>query len=87
MGIVLEVDDVDAWYERIKALIPIEGKPQTQHWNGRNFFVHDPGGVPIEIYMPFKKQKHSGIGFGSASRSIADIKRGKIDITAGESVL
>ena len=55
MDIVLEVDDVDAWYERIKALIPVEGEPQIQHWDGRNFFVHDPDGVPFEIYTHLKK--------------------------------
>ncbi len=44
-------DDVDREYERLAALgIPsLTGKPVTQAWGQRNFFIADPEGNYIEI--------------------------------------
>ena len=48
----LEVEDVDAEYERIKALgIPFLKLPATYPWGARSFWFRDPDGNIVDFYM------------------------------------
>jgi catechol 2,3-dioxygenase-like lactoylglutathione lyase family enzyme len=50
MWIAVDVDNVDAEYERIRALgIPIEAALRDEPWGDRHFVVLDPNGIGIDI--------------------------------------
>ena len=50
--IEIQVDDVDAQYERLKALgIPIVKPPTTQTWGRRSVWFRDPDGNIVNFYM------------------------------------
>ncbi len=48
-----EVDDVDAEYERLKALqVEVVKPPQTHPWGCRSFWFRDPDGNLIDFLTP-----------------------------------
>ncbi|MEO1144914.1 MAG: VOC family protein [Cyanobacteria bacterium J06638_22] len=48
--ITLDVDDVDAEYDRIKAMnVPIEVELRDEPWGDRHFAFVDPNGIGIDI--------------------------------------
>ena len=48
--LTMEVDDVDAWYERLKAEgIDIKINLRDEPWGDRHFAIEDPNGVGIDI--------------------------------------
>jgi catechol 2,3-dioxygenase-like lactoylglutathione lyase family enzyme len=51
MDLVFQVDDVDGWYERLRAVPPGDLTPPTNtDWGGRNFYLTDPDGIRIEFF-------------------------------------
>jgi catechol 2,3-dioxygenase-like lactoylglutathione lyase family enzyme len=51
----LEVDDVDATYERLVAEgLEFEGPPQDRPWGVRSTATTDPAGHSVEITTPFR---------------------------------
>ena len=47
----IKVDDVDAWYERLKGLpVHIEGPPHDQMWGLRSLRLRDPNGFRVYLY-------------------------------------
>lgn len=53
--LTIEVDDVDAWYEKIKKLkIPITIDLRDEPWGDRHFAIVDPNGIGIDMvtYAP-----------------------------------
>jgi len=50
--IELEVDDVDAEYQRLVGLgVPVVKPPTTQDWGRRSAWFRDPDGNVINLYM------------------------------------
>ncbi|GAB3249278.1 VOC family protein [Larkinella harenae] len=50
MYLTIEVDDVDAEYERIRSLnVPIEIEIRDEPWGDRHFAIVDPNGIGIDI--------------------------------------
>ena len=48
--IAIDVEDVDAEYQRIKGLgIPVEADIQDEPWGDRHFVVVDPNGIGVDI--------------------------------------
>ncbi len=48
--IAIDVDDVDAEYDRIRSLdIPIEVPIRDEPWGDRHFVIVDPNGVGVDI--------------------------------------
>lgn len=48
--LTIEVDDVDAEYEHIKALnVPIEIELRDEPWGDRHFAIVDPNGIGIDV--------------------------------------
>ncbi|WP_128543149.1 VOC family protein [Larkinella soli] len=48
--LTVEVDNVDAEYERIRALgVPVEIELRDEPWGDRHFAVVDPNGIGIDI--------------------------------------
>ena len=48
--ITIEVENVDAEYERIKAMnIPIEVDLRDEPWGDRHFAVVDPNGIGVDV--------------------------------------
>lgn len=48
--VAIDVDDVDAEYERIQAMgIPIEVELRDEPWGDRHFAVIDPNGVGVDV--------------------------------------
>ena len=52
--IMNDIDDVDAWYEFLKANnVTIKKEPKTHRDGARSFYCADPGGVIVQmIYHP-----------------------------------
>jgi catechol 2,3-dioxygenase-like lactoylglutathione lyase family enzyme len=53
--LTVEVSDVDAEYERIKALgVPIAVELRDEEWGDRHFAIVDPNGIGVDIvtYSP-----------------------------------
>jgi len=49
----LEVDDVDAEYQRMRgAGIDTDGPPRDNPWGDRSFTVVDPNGISLHIHQP-----------------------------------
>lgn len=51
LHLCVEVDDVDATYERVRADGRLHVGPvvRREPYGGRSFYVHDPDGVPVEL--------------------------------------
>lgn len=50
--LTIEVDQIDAEYERIKALgVPIEIELRDEPWGDRHFAIVDPNGIGIDVVM------------------------------------
>jgi predicted enzyme related to lactoylglutathione lyase len=48
--IAVDVDDVDAEYQRIKSLgTPIEAEIRDEPWGDRHFVIVDPNGIGVDI--------------------------------------
>lgn len=48
--IAVDVDDVDAEYQRIKSLgAPIESEIRDEPWGDRHFIIADPNGIGVDI--------------------------------------
>ncbi|GAB3328400.1 VOC family protein [Larkinella ripae] len=48
--LTIEVDDVDAEYERIKALnVPFEIEIRDEPWGDRHFAIVDPNGIGVDV--------------------------------------
>jgi len=46
-----EVENVDAWYDRVKARdIPIRGELADKPWGHRTFSLTDPCGIKVIVY-------------------------------------
>ena len=59
MYLAIEIDDVDAWYQRLAdAGVPIEVPPRDLPWGHRAFRFRDPEGLVISLYSVLS-QKHS----------------------------
>ena len=50
LWIAVDVDDVDAEYDRIKSMnIPIEVELRDEPWGDRHFALVDPNGIGIDV--------------------------------------
>ena len=50
--VTLEVEDVDAEFERVKQLgIPIEIELRDEEWGDRHFAVVDPNGIGVDVII------------------------------------
>lgn len=48
--IAIEVEDVDAEYQRIKSLgMPIEAEIRDEPWGDRHFVIVDPNGIGVDV--------------------------------------
>ena len=55
--LTIEVDDVDAWYGKIKKLkIPIAIDLRDEPWGDRHFAIVDPNGIGIDMVAYAPKQ-------------------------------
>jgi catechol 2,3-dioxygenase-like lactoylglutathione lyase family enzyme len=51
LEIAYEVDDVDAWYQRVhRKGLPIQGDLTNKPWGHRSFSVIDPDGVKVILF-------------------------------------
>src|SRR5437588_661089 len=51
VGLVIEVDDVDAWYQRaVQKGLPIAEGLVNQKWRHRSFQLTDPAGVGLYLF-------------------------------------
>lgn len=48
----LEVDDVDAWHDRLRAALTVVRPLQDNPWGDRSFVVLDPAGVAVYVHTP-----------------------------------
>jgi predicted enzyme related to lactoylglutathione lyase len=48
----LQVDDIDAEYERLKGRVSILREIQMMPWGNRTFQFRDPEGTLVALYMP-----------------------------------
>ncbi|WP_300663683.1 VOC family protein [Fluviicola sp.] len=58
MYLTIEVEDVDAWYERMKQKgIEIKIELRDEPWGDRHFAIQDPNGIGIDMveYAPQEK--------------------------------
>lgn len=46
----IQVDSVDAWFERLDGSIEMEG-PVTRPWGNRYLWIRDPDGVRLALYQ------------------------------------
>jgi catechol 2,3-dioxygenase-like lactoylglutathione lyase family enzyme len=47
----VQVDDVDAWYQRLFALgARFTHEPEDMPWGARHAFLHDPDGYRLSLY-------------------------------------
>lgn len=50
--LALEVDDVDAEYQRlVQSDAPIVAEPKNEKWGDRHFVIEDPNGMGVDVYM------------------------------------
>jgi catechol 2,3-dioxygenase-like lactoylglutathione lyase family enzyme len=50
--LALEVEDVDAEYERLRqTAAQVLTEPETEAWGDRHFVMKDPNGMGVDIYM------------------------------------
>jgi catechol 2,3-dioxygenase-like lactoylglutathione lyase family enzyme len=50
--LALEVEDVDAEYERLRQTgMELLTSPKTEDWGERHFVLQDPNGVGVDVYM------------------------------------
>jgi uncharacterized glyoxalase superfamily protein PhnB len=53
LSLYVEVDDVDATYERVRATgAPVDGPPSDKPWGDRSFALADPQGVRVYLFSP-----------------------------------
>ncbi|MCA9649553.1 MAG: VOC family protein [Myxococcales bacterium] len=51
----IEVDDVDAEYQRIRSAgVDTDGPPRDNPWGDRSFTVVDPNGIALHIHQPIE---------------------------------
>jgi len=50
--IELQVDDIDAEYDRLKERVPLVHELKTMPWGNRTFQFRDPEGNAVSLYMP-----------------------------------
>jgi catechol 2,3-dioxygenase-like lactoylglutathione lyase family enzyme len=49
--LALEVEDVDAEYERLtRSHAPVLTAPETEPWGDRHFVMKDPNGMGVDVY-------------------------------------
>lgn len=49
----IQVDDVDAWYERLREMdVTIESTPNNKMWGLRAMGLRDPNGVYVYLFTP-----------------------------------
>lgn len=48
----LQVDDLDAEYERLKGAVPLVHEPKLMPWGNKTFQFRDPEGTAVSLYMP-----------------------------------
>ena len=53
VAVGLEVDDVDAWYDRVVRQGATPNAPPVDAFRKRGFGVSDPNGVPVNVYTTF----------------------------------
>lgn len=59
--VIFYVTDVDALYERARALgLPPENPPHDAPWGERYFHLTDPDGHELSFAMPLQAQRQSG---------------------------
>lgn len=56
MWVTVEVDDVDAEYQRIQGLAaPIEQTLRDEPWGDRHFVVVDPNGIGVDVVSRYAR--------------------------------
>ncbi len=48
----LQVDDIDAHYERLKDKVTLVHEMKTMPWGNKTFQLRDPEGTAVSLYMP-----------------------------------
>ncbi|MGH2963798.1 MAG: VOC family protein [Solirubrobacterales bacterium] len=52
-AVVIEVDDVDAWSDRLRqAAVSIDQQPTDKPWGHRDLVIHDPSGLRLVFFSP-----------------------------------
>lgn len=55
VGMLLQVDDVDAWYKRaLDRNLPVTQEPTTYPWGHRVMRLVDPDGIVVSLFSPVK---------------------------------
>lgn len=55
VGMLLQVDDVDAWYKRaLDRKLPVIQEPTSYPWGHRVMRMVDPDGIVVSFYSPVK---------------------------------
>jgi uncharacterized glyoxalase superfamily protein PhnB len=50
--IELQVEDIDAHYERLKGKVALVHEMKTMPWGNKTFQFRDPEGTAVSLYMP-----------------------------------
>jgi uncharacterized glyoxalase superfamily protein PhnB len=50
--IELQVEDIEAHYERLKGKVALVQEMKTMPWGNKTFQFRDPEGTPVSLYMP-----------------------------------
>ncbi len=50
--IELQVEDIEAHYERLKSKVALVHEMKTMPWGNKTFQFRDPEGTPVSLYMP-----------------------------------
>jgi uncharacterized glyoxalase superfamily protein PhnB len=48
----LQVEDLDAHYERLRDKVVLVHEPKTMPWGNKTFQFRDPEGTAVSLYMP-----------------------------------
>jgi predicted lactoylglutathione lyase len=60
MTLVIQVDDVDAYYTHVREIeLKPTSAPATHPWGRRSFMLQDPDGYHLEFYSPAPRGKDS----------------------------
>ena len=68
VAVGLEVDDADAWYDRLVAHGATPKAPPVNAFGKRGFGVRDPNGVPVNVYTTIADSSDAGEGEATVRR-------------------
>jgi catechol 2,3-dioxygenase-like lactoylglutathione lyase family enzyme len=58
--LTIEVDDVDAWHQRLRSQgVPVKVDLRDEPWGDRHFAIEDPNGIGIDIVRYTQPQSES----------------------------